>query len=393
MNDVIYEVYLMLYRKLGRTGVDVGVIGMGLEHIWHESREYVDRIMNEAISCGINYFDLFMPTPEIRDKIGMAIRGKRDKVMFQGHIGCAAKEGEEYYRTRDLSICEDFVNQLLKRLRTDYIDVLILHFVDDDEDFKRVFESGGMLDLALRFKKEGKARFIGISSHRVSSSLKAVESGVIDVLMFPVNPAFDMLEGDAEIESAWNEEPYKELEGKNFKPSSARKELYMACERNGVAITAMKPYACGWLFDPNNPSSMVLTPHQCLSYALSQPGVCTVLPGCKTVEHIREAVSFLEASEEDKDYSSVISKTRWDFRGVCMYCRHCMPCPSGIDIAAVTRLADSAINGLSEDMKAKYDTLQSKASDCIQCGICMERCPFQVDVIRNMERAVKIYGK
>lgn len=383
----------MLYRKLGRTGVDVSVIGMGLEHIWHESPEVVDRVMNEAISNGINYFDLFMPTPEIREKVGLAIRGKRDKVMFQGHIGCAAREGEEYYRTRDPAICEEFVNQFLKKLRTDYIDVLMLHFVDEEDDYKQVFESGGLLDLALRFKKEGKARFIGMSSHRVSASLKAVESGYIDVLMFPVNPAFDMVEGDADLMSLWQQDPYKELEGKGGKPSSARKELYMACERNGVAITAMKPYASGWLFDPNNPSAMVLTPHQCISYSLSQPGVCTVLPGCKTVEHIRDAVSFLEASEEEKDYSRVISGTRWDFRGTCMYCNHCLPCPSGIDIAAVTRLADIARNSLTSEMKAKYDALEIKASDCIQCGACMERCPFQVDVISNMERAVSLYGK
>ena len=76
-----------------------------------------------------------------------------------------------------------------------------------------------------------------------------------------------------------------------------------------------------------------------------------------------------------------------------MYCNHCLSCPSGIDIAAVNRLADSGSIGLNDMMAKKYDALEKKASDCIQCGICMERCPFQVNVTANMDKAVKIFGK
>lgn len=383
----------MQYRKLGRTGVDVGVIGMGTEYIWHESREVVDQVMNEAISNGINYFDIFMPSPDIRTHIGDSIKGKRDRIMLQGHIGCAARDGEDYYRTRDLKISEEYVYDFMKRLQTDYIDVLMLHFVDEADDMDLVFQPGGLLDLALRFKKEGKARFIGMSSHRVPTSIKAVESGAIDVLMFPVNPAFDMLEGDTVIEQLWEEKSYKDLETKENTPYGSRRKLYMACEKQGVAIAVMKPYAAGWLFNRDNPSGMVLTPHQCLNYALSQPGVTTVLPGCKTVDHVRDAIAFLDADDREKDFSKTVGMTKWNFKGTCMYCNHCLPCPSGIDIAAVTRLADSGSIGLNDTMVKKYEALEKKASDCIKCEICMERCPFHVNVAANMERAVGIFGK
>ena len=381
----------MQYRKLGRTGLDVGVIGLGTEHLWHEPKETVISVIDEAIGNGVNYMDLFMPSPEIRDNIGAAISGRREKVMIAGHIGSVEKEGQ-YLKTREKAICEEYVNDLLSRLKTDYIDFLMLHFIDGEDDFQSVFGEEGMLELALRLKKQGKARYIGMSSHKVPVSLMAVNSGHLDVLMFPVNPAFDMLPGDTELGDLWEAKPYKQLEDNGSKPESTRRDLYLACEKQGTAIVAMKPYAAGWLFYKENPSSIVLTPAQCLHYSLAQPGVCTVVPGCKTVEQMREALAYLDASDEEKDFSRTISSTKWDIKGSCMYCNHCLPCPVGIDIGATTRLADSAGKGITDLIKLKYEQLAVKASECLKCGSCMERCPFGVDVISNMERADSIFG-
>jgi aryl-alcohol dehydrogenase-like predicted oxidoreductase len=130
---------IMLYRKLGRTGVDVGVIGLGLEHLEHAPKETVVSIVREAIDNGVNYMDLFMGSSGIRDNVGIAIKGRRDKVMIAGHLGAAMKDGQ-YLRTRDKVVCEDFFNDLLKRLNTTYIDVLMLHFIDEMDDYERVFK-------------------------------------------------------------------------------------------------------------------------------------------------------------------------------------------------------------------------------------------------------------
>jgi predicted aldo/keto reductase-like oxidoreductase len=159
-----------------------------------------------------------------------------------------------------------------------------------------------------------------------------------------------------------------------------------------VALVAMKPYAAGVLFR-ENPSSIVLTPVQCLSYALAQPAVCTAVPGCKNVAEMRAALAFLEASEEEKDFSAINSNPLWKLKGSCMYCNHCLPCPVTIDIGAVTKLADTAAIGSIDSVRAAYGALPVKASACIECGDCVERCPFGVDVIASMNRAVTLFGE
>ncbi len=380
----------MIYRKLGRTGINVGVVGLGAEYLEFEPESTVISVVHRAIDNSVNYIDLFMASPGVRDNFGKALRNKRQKVMIAGHLG-AVMSGGQYCRSRERVESLAFYEDLLRRLKTDYIDVLMLHFVEKQADYDKVFHPGGLLDLALKLKKEGKARFIGMSGHDVPTALQAVKSGYIDVLMFPINPAFDTL-------------PEEMLPGISLKeildhqaPSvgeavSARKALYHACAAHNVALVAMKPYAGGVLFR-DNPSSIVLTPVQCLSYALSQPAVCTVVPGCKNVTEMRQALAFLSVTAEEKDFSTIDSNPMWKLKGSCMYCNHCLPCPVNIDIGTLTRIVDTAGFGLSDTVAAAYEALPVKASACTECGICVERCPFGVDVITNMNRAVAILEK
>jgi predicted aldo/keto reductase-like oxidoreductase len=311
--------------------------------------------------------------------------------MIAGHLGATLKN-DQYCRSRDKAICEYYFDDLLTRLQTDYIDVLMLHYVDEPDDYDRVFDTeDGLLGLALRLQKEGKARMLGMSSHRVPVALKAVNSGYIDLLMFPVNPATDTLPGDIEIEAAFQASSYKQPQT-DTNPT-ARRDLYHACAARGICIVAMKPYAAGWLFTKGNPSSIVLTPVQCLSYALAQPAVCTAVPGCRTANEVKTALAYLEATDSDKDFSAIDTNSIWKLQGSCMYCNHCLPCPVSIDIAAVTRLADTARYGGDTRSAAEYGAMPATASACTECGICTERCPFSVDVICNMKRATVIFGR
>jgi predicted aldo/keto reductase-like oxidoreductase len=154
----------------------------------------------------------------------------------------------------------------------------------------------------------------------------------------------------------------------------------------------MKPYAGGWLFWKENPSGVVLSPIQCLAYALAQPAVATVLPGCKTVEQLDAALAYLDAAPDDLDYSAVHTSARWALSSTCMYCNHCLPCPAAIDIGRVTRLADSFAASRSDSARREYADLSAHASDCTQCGECLERCPFGVNIISNMGRAAEVFG-
>ena len=379
----------MRYRKLGRTGVDVGIVGLGAEYLEHAPTDTVLSVVDEAINNGVNYIDLFMASPGVRDNFGIALQGRRQDVMIAGHLGVTLKDGQ-YDKSRNRVLCEKYFDDLLTRLQTDYIDVLMLHYVDEPDDYHTVFDSKGLLELALRLKKEGKARFLGMSSHRVPNSLKAMNSGYIDVLMFAVNPAFDTLPGDMKLEDFRQDSSYNQLANVKDKSTPSRKDLYHACAVQGVGIVVMKPYAAGLLFK-ENPSSIVLTPVQCLNYALSQPAVCTVVPGCKNREEIKSALYFLDATDEERDFSTIDVSSAWKLKGSCVYCNHCLPCPVGIDIGMVTRIMDTATYKISDSLVAEYKALPAKASDCTECGVCLERCPFGVNIISNMNRAVDIF--
>ena len=254
---------------------------------------------------------------------------------------------------------------MLSRLHAEYIDVLFLQFVDEENDYERVIGSGGLLELALRFQREGKAGFIGLSGHKVPMALKAVKSGHMDVLMFPIN-----LSSDAVLEE---------------------KELFNVCASRGVGLVAMKPFARGKLLQKKEARS--ITPVQCISYTLSQIGVSTAVPGVKDVDELEATLHFLEVTDEEKDFSSILPDFRQYSKGECVYCNHCLPCPAVIDIGQTIRLVEIAQYGVSEALRADYRALSVKASACIEYGSCMKRCPFEVDVISKMQRAVELFER
>ena len=158
----------------------------------------------------------------------------------------------------------------------------------------------------------------------------------------------------------------------------------------------MKGYAGGRLFDARtSPFGTALTPVQCIHYALTRPAVASILAGYDTPEHVREAVAYETASEEEKDYASVLAKApRHAYFGQCTYCGHCAPCPAGIDIAMVNKLSDLAAMQpeVPESLKAHYQALSANAADCISCGGCESRCPFGVPVVEKMKKTREMFG-
>ena len=184
----------MIYRKLGKTGLEVSAIGLGCEYVWFAEEKRVVELVHAALDAGINYIDIFVGTPSTREYFGNALKGRRDKVYLAGHLGCADKEGQ-YIKTRDETLCREFLGQFYEKLGTDYIDVLFLHNCDTQEDLDEIM-NGWMYAYAKELKNSGKAGFIGFSSHNTKIAMEAVKTGKIDVLMFPVNPLFNMLPQD-----------------------------------------------------------------------------------------------------------------------------------------------------------------------------------------------------
>ena len=136
----------MEYRKLGKTGLDVSAIGLGgAQYMQMLPQKLVDTIVNQAFDSGVNYIDLFSANPDIRDKIGLALKGKRKKAIITAHLGVSEKRGQ-YCRTRNEGECRKFFMDFLSRLRTDWVDILMLHFIDLEDDYERAF-NGGILQL------------------------------------------------------------------------------------------------------------------------------------------------------------------------------------------------------------------------------------------------------
>ena len=379
----------MEYRQIGRTGLQAGVVGLGCEHLDGKPYAVVEETIHAALDNGINLMDLFMPGEEVRSNIGRALAGRRDRMMIQGHI-CSVDLNQQYDISRDPAVCRRYFETLLRCLRTDYIDFGMLFFVDSAADYSAAFESD-ILEYAQDLKRRGVIRAIGASSHNPVTARRIVESGVVDLLMFSINPAFDMMPPDSELEKMIGA-PGELMTGMN----PVRAELYRLCEQRGVAITVMKSLGAGKLISPEHtPFCKPLTVSQCIHYALTRPAVVSALVGCCSAAQVREAVGYLELSDAERDYAPIVGSRRNDFKGTCVYCNHCRPCPAGIDIAAVNKYLDIAKleeSTIPPSIAQHYRALEHTASQCIGCGSCEKRCPFGVPVIENMKLAARLFG-
>ena len=380
----------MRYRELGKTGLKVSEIGLGAEWLERHNEEEVRAVIDCCESAGINILDCWMAEPNVRTNIGKAIAGKRERWIIQGHFGSTWQNGQ-YVRTREMSKVKPAFEDLLARLETDYIDLGMIHFVDEEAEFHRIME-GEFLAYVKEQKEKGVICHIGMSTHNPKVGKLAALSGEIEMILFSINPAFDLLPATEDINSYFAEDYEASLGG--IHPE--RKGLYQVCEQTGVGITVMKGYAGGRLFDAKtSPFGTALTPVQCIHYALTRPAVASILAGYDTPEHVREAVAYETASEEEKDYASVLAKApRHAYFGQCTYCGHCAPCPAGIDIAMVNKLSDLAAMQpeVPESLKAHYQALSANAADCISCGGCESRCPFGVPVVEKMKKTREMFG-
>ena len=383
----------MRYRRLGKTGLMVSEIGFGAEWMERHSPEECRAVLDRAEGHGMNILDCWMSDPRVRDSLGQALAGRRERWYIQGHIGSTWQDGQ-YVRTRDVDKCRAAFEDLLARLQTDYIDLGMIHFVDTQADWDAAM-AGPYLDYVEGLRAQGAIRHIGMSTHNPAMARKAVEGGLVEMILFSVNPAFDMHPATDDLDTYFDWDNYRADLG-GIDPQRA--ELYRLCEARDVGITVMKPYAGGRLFDERrSPFGVALTPVQCLHYCLTRPGVAAVMAGYDTPEHVDQAAAYETAPEEEKDYAGVLSSApKHTFgRGECTYCGHCKPCPANIDIAMVNKYYDLATMQpqVPGTVRAHYLALDHHAGECVGCGACESRCPFGVEVVRRMAQTAALFSR
>jgi len=354
---------IMETRILGRTELKVGVIGLGTEHLI-ENCENMDAVFDLGVPAGVNYIDLIYndPTDTHSDywaAIGPAIRRHREHLVLCLHWGFIYHE--------PVDRCQRCFDKALDCLGNGYAELAMLTMVDTESLWQNWAMQG--IERLNRYQEDGRVGFIGLSNHNVDVARIAVESGLIDVLMFPVN--LYQHYGDQE-----------------------RAELLEICIKHQVGVVAMKPYYGGVLLQREG-SPTGITPAQCLHYVLSQP-ITTTVPGSRNADQIRQALSYLTASNEEKHTIPLPEELKHWLRGQCVGCKHCLPCPQDIPIHNVIYYLDYVeYYGLTpfhqKFNREKYLSLQAKGSDCIDCGVCFDRCPFEVDIIAKMHRAAEVF--
>ena len=354
----------MEYRKLPKGTEQISVIGLGNSSLGDTSE--AEKTIELAIENGINYFDMAAGDAAPFPAYGAVTAGCRDKVYFQVHFGADYRTGK-YGWTLKLDEIKRSVDWQLKALQTDYIDFGFLHCIDELSDLETA-EREGTLDHLRQLKKDGTVRHIGLSTHTPIVAQKVLDMGLIDMLMFSINPAYDYNHGEYAIGG-----------------SDERSALYRRCQAEGVAISVMKAFSGGQLLDAKtSPFGQAMTEYQCIQYALDRPGVVTVLPGVRNREDLQRILGFFNATDEEKDYSMISSLTPKEVAGKCVYCNHCQPCPAGLDIGLINKYYDLSRAGdaLARD---HYNNLSVKASDCLACGHCDSRCPFHVHQVERMQ--------
>lgn len=364
----------MEYRIHPRTKDKISVIGIGTGPIYEAPEREAVETLSYACEHGVNYVDFATAGAETFRYAGLAFASVRRELLYQVHFGANYETGE-YGWTTDLDKVKGQIDWQLSQLNTDYIDFGMIHCLDSAGDWEQ-YQENGVLDYLLEMKKSGVVRHIGLSTHTPELAGRILDSGIVEQMMFSINPAYDYQHGEYAAGSA-----------------GERMDLYRRCEAEGVGISVMKPYSGGQLLDDRtSPFGRALTKIQCLQYALDKPGVLTVLPGVRNLDEMKEALSWLEAAPKERDYSVLGTFTPKDVTGTCVYCNHCAPCPAGLNIRLINKYYDLARIG--DDMAADhYAKLEKHASDCLHCGHCDRRCPFGVAQSRRMEEISEYFGE
>ena len=377
----------MEYRILGRTGLKVSEIGFGAEHMDHKPFEEVERIVRTALDRGVNIIDAIPSNITTRSNIGRAIGSKRKDVFLQGHIGSILNDEGQYERSRCLQRTDKHLHDFLDRYNTDYIDFGMIHYVDSEEQYIDSFETD-FIDYVLKLKEKGIIRYIGASSHDIAVSTKMVNTGILDMIMFSINPVFDMSYGNYDFEMLWNDTKLNQLQ-----IDPLRAEFYNLCASKGVGITVMKTLGGGRLLNTDTSNlGFSLTIPQCIFYALDRPAVGSVLLGATTLDEMNAGIDYINTTAIERDYISALKNGIPVLTDKCMYCNHCLPCKKGIDIGAVTKYLDIAKVNKGDLVVSHYKSLKANASDCIKCGDCEKRCPFKIKIRENMEEAVALFN-
>lgn len=335
----------MEYRILGKTGLEVSRLGFGGIPIQKIDAEGTRALIRELIRKGVNFIDTARGYTVSEEYLGYALEGVRDNFVLATKSMARTKEAMQ----KDIDIS-------LKNLRTDYIDLYQIHN-PGAKDMEQVMATGGALEALYEAKKAGKIGHIGITLHSVELFKQALDLPWVETIMFPYNIV--------------------ETQGE---------ELIAQCADKNIGFICMKPLAGGAIDDAVT----------AMRFVVSNPAVTTVIPGMADAAEIAQNVSATaDTSPLNDEEQEKIAKIK-DLLGTnfCRRCNYCAPCTVGINISGVFLFEGyySRYN-LKEWASDRYSNLSKTASDCIGCGVCEARCPYNLPIRQMLKRVAEVMGK
>ena len=334
----------MEYRVLGKSGLEVSKLGFGGIPIQKVSVETVKDIMEAMLHNGINYIDTARGYTISEELIGEAIEGKRNKFILATKSMSRTKDG----------IKAD-IETSLKNLRTDYIDLYQIHNPSKAE-FEQVLAEGGALEGLMEAKAEGKIGHIGFTTHSLELFEEALELEWVETIMFPYNIVEN--QGD---------------------------ELIKKCKEKNIGFIVMKPLAGGAIEDGE----------LALRFICANPDISVVIPGMASVEEVEQNLKASENKEPltEEEHAKMEAVRKELGNNFCRRCNYCAPCTKGINISGVFLMQGYLDRyGLEDWARTRYDAFAAKASDCIGCGVCETRCPYNLPIRDMLKEAAQRFG-
>lgn len=368
----------MEYRKLGKTGLEVSVVGMGtlgfarvaLYNKGEEGIRQMVELLQRALDRGANFIDTAYAygSGVAEEAVGRATQGRSAIILSRSHT---------WQTSLDPKDTRNCLEGSLQRLRRDCIDIYQIHDVTTLEAYENVLKSG-VYDVLKDAKAEGKVRFIGFSTHgNLELMNRMIHSGEVDVLTL-----------------AYNILHQKRSPSDGEDPRITSEKVFPLASERGVAITIMKPFGGGVLCWKSADGTS-LSPTSLLRYVVQNPYIATVTPGVESISQLEEALEAGQPSSalSEEEIRSLEEEARRWGRDICRQCGYCLPCSQKIEIPAVMRLLMMWHNQQDPSLVEQYRALRVKASQCTECGECEERCPYDLTISEKMKNAVEIFEK
>lgn len=332
-------------RRLGRTGMDVSVISFGALPIQRCSMEDAGPILHKVLDSGINFIDTARAYTDSEAKIGRYISSRRAEYYLATKSMARDKGG----MAKDIDISLD-------TMKVEYIDLYQVHNIKTRQDLDAVMAPGGALEALKEAKAAGKIRFIGVTGHNIDLLIEAVKSNQFDTVQVPFN----------------------------FIETKPAEELFPLAKSMDIGRIVMKPLGGGQIRSVDLALRFIV-----------ENDITVAIPGMDNVAQIDQnlaaARNFRPLTAEEKE----ILKKEAEAIGpnFCRRCGYCMPCAAGIDIPQtfIFHLQYSSY-GLKDAIPPRYNNMKAKASDCIECGACEKRCPYDLPIRDRMKQIAKDLG-